>query len=1136
MTLAPALNNTQLERARGTDDLASRFVSRVRISVNPNTVIYSARVNQASFDNSFAQITYDGGSGTLADVRPGMTVLISRTSDKSKAYFRGRVRAVPTSSILYVNENSYDIQDNDYLWVIEDYAITDKLAREVSGVQLNDYAIPFRQLLPIVYNLNPVYAGDVDPDTGEFELSLNPSLLVTESGATAGTLTWVVGSGVTYLSGNSHTAAVTLSIPEGHRYIHLSWPDSNGNTAVRHIEIHAHGDSYTYQLMAVENLSFTHAVGTGRDGSLTNYEAPSGLLDLTQITVWSDDSDQVDDGSISGSNIIFFGRIRTRTNESAASEAYGIEKGAQYTLEGPLTQLARTEQRPYEMLDVASPTKFGEIKDMTLYRGIAYLLSEYSTFLEIHSLSFDAFDNTFIAPTRNPSGDILTACNDLALSIGAALEIDGAGNVEVVRNGVMLETTSQRNALPTRANVTISDLISISLKQDGARTVGRLTASGGSYNTTTGQYTVSESVAPGTAQDSGSETRTLDRQVFAVNLSQAGLDADLKTRANHALEKAQPVDTITATFTPSWHSLLIPSLKTWWTFTLDADITVDGEVVGKTTLTNATRWQLVSADLAYNADGIPEVKGSFVKETIGITKGLTVVYPPGQQSTLSTVPSTPSVPMFQVPPLSLPELPTGNEVPVFPPGAVTTTMPLDGNAWIIGGENDGEQVLLFTTTMLILSAPYTRKITPPLETGEVIKQALFNNVTKGIYCLTYKTDSDESRIWYLGDVSTYAGAGDWTAGESIGGQFTEMRLLKGNGKVAILGAVSGEPAYNVSIQETSGTDLNDLGDGVYEVTPVSGFGSDNGDWGAGILIDGCANLVSFSTDADLAPSGNRGYLLCGDDPADFPPFGLRFGSFGEGQCVSKIFFRQYTNDVITFTLSPDDCSERVTSAVTAYSTDFGATLSTPEAVGTTASWISAQADGTQILVGGGSQTQKAAVGDSFSAYGSAKASAAGFVPRYLLPPGTASNASANPQSVIFADTLDSGESMWMAKSSNSAFTDITPIRSGVEGLSVNTRNITGAWQNSSHILAIALFDTDVRLAISTDGGSSWHFTAPLDDDAFNIVTQKGDRLQRLAGFANGAKVGILRNYQAASPTFTEKTLPLDSISSLDIYG
>ncbi len=129
-------------------------------------------------------------------------------------------------------------------------------------------------------------------------------------------------------------------------------------------------------------------------------------------------------------------------------------------------------------------------------------------------------------------------------------------------------------------------------------------------------------------------------------------------RANHAFEKAQEVDTLEATFTPSWLSCLIPSANTWWTFTLNAEVFVDGAVITTTTLDTSTRWLLTDVDLGLNAEGIPEVKGTFVKEISGISKGLTVVYPAPAGNTLPTVPPVPSVPMFPIPLISLPPLPT----------------------------------------------------------------------------------------------------------------------------------------------------------------------------------------------------------------------------------------------------------------------------------------------------------------------------------------------------------------------------------------------------------------------------------------------------------------------------------------------
>lgn len=1140
-----ALTSDQLITLRGTSALASRFINRVRISSNPNTVIYSARVNQASFGDSFAEITYDGGSGTLANIWPSMRVLISHTNDKSKAYWSGRVRKTPTSSILYVNETSIDISDNDYLWVIEDFPITDKLAREVSGVQLNDWDISYRQLLPIIYGLNTVYAGDVDPDTGNLTLDLTASLLVTTSGATAGTPTWSVGS-CTITAGNSHTASITLDVPEGHHYIHLIWPDSGGRTAYFHIEIHAHGDTYTYQLMAVDPFTITRDVGKGDDISLTNYVPVTGLLDLTQITVWSDDTYQDLAGSITGDNILYVGRIRTRENSAEANAEYSIDQNAAYTVEGVLTQLARIEQLPFEMLNVSSPTKWGDITNLTMYRGIAYLLSEYSTFLEVHSLQFDTFDNTYIAPSRNPNGDILTAVNDLALSINAALQIAPNGRCEVVRHGSMLETSTPRNALTTRANVTSSDLISIRIKQDGARPVGLLTASGGSYNTTTGQYVVTEARSPGTAQGEGSQTANLDRQVLPCNLSQNDADSLLRTRANHGLEKAQQVDTIEAVFTPGWHSALIPSLNTWYTFTVAAELTVDGQVIGKTVLDTSIRWLLTGVTVDYDAEGAPNVRASFVRETSGISKGMTVVYPPPVTSVLPVLPSVPSIPMFPIPPIGLPDLPTGTQVPVLPSGAVTLQIPLDGNTAIIGGSVDGLPVLLMTTTLLTYA--YTRDITPPtIAATEEIKQALWNpfGTRKGVYLLTYDSVDETTRMRYLRDLSAYPPV--WDDGVNMPGEFTEMRLGSTAGVVEAYSPSNGSTSATVSA--TVGGNGNSTGVSITSGDTVR------------IITNSTlwrVNLTQY-TDAngtlpyDSGSDPENGYLTL---PSAVPGSLLyRIGTSGAWTFASTdVTFTAASSGTLYLIMNEysvgagysDNAGALISAivvnggsgsnAIARRSTDYGVSFGDIRPIGTSGGGFDTQKDGTQTLAGASGQAVKSSGGGAFSTYGSAKGQGAIYIPRYLFPPGTLSNNGLNPQYLLAAAVLDSGASVWRVSSSGNVFTDVTPTSGGYEGLATGARCLNVHWLSSSHLLGILLFNTTVKLAVSINAGSAWRFSSALDADAFNLVTLRGDRSKKFAAWVNGTDIAVCRNYQANPPTFVQKAFPFDEITTLDVLG
>jgi len=76
--------------------------SKLSLIIPKSTTVYTARVNQTVFTDPMVAVTYDGGSGTLADVLVGMTMLIGSAAGLSD---RGivRIRAVPTATAFYIN-------------------------------------------------------------------------------------------------------------------------------------------------------------------------------------------------------------------------------------------------------------------------------------------------------------------------------------------------------------------------------------------------------------------------------------------------------------------------------------------------------------------------------------------------------------------------------------------------------------------------------------------------------------------------------------------------------------------------------------------------------------------------------------------------------------------------------------------------------------------------------------------------------------------------------------------------------------------------------------------------------------------------------------------------------------------------
>lgn len=108
-------------------------------------VVYSARINQAFTDwDQITQIAYDsGGGGTLANVLPGMTLWIGSSAG---AYDKGqvRIRKLPTSTIFYIGETSdVAFADNDYLTIVDEFAIWARHIRIISEITFADWDIAY---------------------------------------------------------------------------------------------------------------------------------------------------------------------------------------------------------------------------------------------------------------------------------------------------------------------------------------------------------------------------------------------------------------------------------------------------------------------------------------------------------------------------------------------------------------------------------------------------------------------------------------------------------------------------------------------------------------------------------------------------------------------------------------------------------------------------------------------------------------------------------------------------------------------------------------------------------------------------------------------------------------------------------
>lgn len=171
-------------------------------------VVYRALVNGTpAATDELTDITYDTGTGTLANVLPGMTIWVGSTLDAYDVG-QGRIRSTPSSTVFHVGEESeLNVLDNQFLTVLDEFGLWARPPRTVGATAFMDldiaYAGQHASPLPVVVMGGPVV----------LELNGAPSV----SAVFDASGSWVPGGGSkTYLwtaPGSSATSGLTSATP-----------------------------------------------------------------------------------------------------------------------------------------------------------------------------------------------------------------------------------------------------------------------------------------------------------------------------------------------------------------------------------------------------------------------------------------------------------------------------------------------------------------------------------------------------------------------------------------------------------------------------------------------------------------------------------------------------------------------------------------------------------------------------------------------------------------------------------------------------------------------------------------------------------------------------------------------------------
>lgn len=1153
MSFNTALTSGQYESLRGSASTSASHRARINISLCPNTNVYTASVNQSVFASSFAQIGYDGGSGTLADVLVGMTVLISHTSSRDDAFFVGRVRKIPTSSVLYINETSAGVEDDDYIFVLDDFRIWDKLPRYFGGKEYPDYDVDFRELLPRIAGLKSAYADNTTSSV--LSIDFAPDVYATTNGATISSYLWDVADG-SIVTGTASTKNITAEFDPGFRWIHFTATDSNGLSLTRHIPVWAHDDTYPVTLLDHGDLETTISIDDGPYGSIPAFASISGVLDNTLICAWVGPEHYNESSGHIFDNIALVGRLRREDNQSSFADNQ-LDASTRFEIEGPLQQLARLEITSQEIDNDATPTAFNQVDTLTVWREIHLILTEYSTFHELHSVEFDDITDTYRERAIGTQpGSLLSVVNALANGINAKIQMNAAGEAEIVRDATMI-TVADRDALTTVGGWSAIDILDLGLGKSHARTVGRVDASGGTYNSTRKKVTPALSVAPGVAQDYPDGQQRLDNQVLEANLTLAEAETEISERSGHALAKVQERDELIITH-PDGYWWLTPSLDQWYTFTLDGSETARAIV-----LDTSTRWQLVSITNTYEVEtGTRTVSATYRIETSGVP-GAAVRYPP-QSTTKLTLPDFPPFPAFpsiDIGSFYLPDELDEDTAPATLAGSMFPNLLHDGNC-----------VLVWTASQIFLANDFTKQltptwqeITPVLDTGEEIIQARFipGSTPGALICTRVPSVSELSYDFAVSDggwttvenpssapqgvIGIYTSGVGWQSAQSQDPAHTNdeathislpissfsqidiyvnfATLGTSNANIVLYKVISGTPSLLMGWTPSLGSNH------VTYATPVSGI--DSIIVGVGVSGGASPQHNITITRVDIQSLGSRVWYK--------PNIGST-SAWSAGQLVSAqvalMRIGETFADVYLWDAQNGDAY---------YSDDYGVTFSSAITVGTPPS-SDAGFDtgrlGTVTLAGADTLVRIATTqGGSYSDYTTVPTDTvptAIFIPRYKFS-GSNNGAGISAPDYLLGSVdpaSGTGYGLFKVTAGGATTSNVTPVDgSSNKGLSPGPNCLNIPWYSAAYqdILAVLDFNGSRKLAVSTDSGSTWVISGAINAAAEFLTTRRSDAYRRQLFIANGVNLIYCSSYRTNPATLATRIGPTaNTVLGIDV--
>lgn len=568
----------------------------LRLYLHQPTIVFAARVAQASFQYPIAQVQYDTvTTGTYSVVGLSMTVLFGSSAG---AWDKGisRVRLFPTSDTLYFGLSSQgtrigevDLADNDYITVIDEPRIWSKVPFiDADGETFYDGDIAYTNeadACPPVANAGPAFVGTIDPDTEVITVNLSATdSFVTYPGAAIASYLWNIGDG-TVTSGDIDEATLTVTFPAGMRFISLLVADDEANGHMAYVPILAIDPDNDPTIDAFQITRHT-ITPDGQPLSVRLLEDVSEITFLPGGFVLIADGEPADGSS--RDNVLFAGWVDTEDADIGAGET-GLLRDTVLNLVdvgGRLKQLPGYSQ---VLSHAASPTKWGEMNAPSMDRFIHQLLQWQSNALDLANFTWSGTGSTYAFAELFADGSNLWDQVDRkaqSMLPDRKLTCSRLGWLKVLPDP-LIQQSGDRTSV-AQANLTTDDYTALSFQQQRHPRVYWLRANAIQAGTST-PPTALFAIAPGTSPGQGSAEQVLSENlaVSQTTLNQAA--------GHHYARLNAPQGVFTVTLAGSGNSSFDPARMDWVALTITSAVAAQRGL----TFTEA-RFLLHQLDIRYN--------------------------------------------------------------------------------------------------------------------------------------------------------------------------------------------------------------------------------------------------------------------------------------------------------------------------------------------------------------------------------------------------------------------------------------------------------------------------------------------------------------------------------------------------------